>query len=188
MARLTWKWTSIATVPDLCPTTVKIITHLISPYHLPLKKRSYAALLTFISRMSPRQSVARLARPAPPTSSRVTRPCSSHPTASPCNQGRDRDPPYRKKCSLHFLERVPQYTANNLPFMYFQNRFSQASLLISNQYFQIRIVMFTLELWYSVEKYSTRCSHSAVSIWNKSGIIKLQIRTTEMLLNFYFFF
>jgi hypothetical protein len=32
-----WKWTSIATVPDFCPTTVKIFTHLISGYQLPLK-------------------------------------------------------------------------------------------------------------------------------------------------------
>ncbi len=31
------KWTSIATVPELCPTTVKILTHLISRYHPPLK-------------------------------------------------------------------------------------------------------------------------------------------------------
>jgi len=31
-----WKWTSIATVPDLCPTTVKILTYLISRYQLPL--------------------------------------------------------------------------------------------------------------------------------------------------------
>jgi hypothetical protein len=37
MARLKWKWTSIATVPDLGPTTVKILTHLISRYQLPLK-------------------------------------------------------------------------------------------------------------------------------------------------------
>ncbi len=35
-ARSKQRWTSIATVPDLCPTTVKILTHLISPYHLPL--------------------------------------------------------------------------------------------------------------------------------------------------------
>ncbi len=34
----TKKWTSIATVPDLCPTTVKIWTHHISRYQLPLKK------------------------------------------------------------------------------------------------------------------------------------------------------
>ncbi len=33
-ARSKWKWTMIATVPDLCPTTVKILTHLISRYHL----------------------------------------------------------------------------------------------------------------------------------------------------------
>ncbi len=36
-ARSKQKWTSIATVPDLCPTTVKLLTHLISRYHLPLK-------------------------------------------------------------------------------------------------------------------------------------------------------
>jgi hypothetical protein len=36
MARSNWKWTSIATVPDLCPTIVKILTHLISRYQLPL--------------------------------------------------------------------------------------------------------------------------------------------------------
>ncbi len=35
--RSKWKWSSIATVPDLCPTTVKILTHLSSRYHLPLK-------------------------------------------------------------------------------------------------------------------------------------------------------
>ncbi len=37
-ARPKWKWTSIATVPDLCPTTVKIWTHLIFRYHLPLRR------------------------------------------------------------------------------------------------------------------------------------------------------
>ncbi len=36
-ARSKSKWTSIATVPDLCPTTAKILTHLISRYHVPLK-------------------------------------------------------------------------------------------------------------------------------------------------------
>jgi hypothetical protein len=36
MACSKWKWTSIATVPDLCPTAVKILTHIISRYHLPL--------------------------------------------------------------------------------------------------------------------------------------------------------
>jgi hypothetical protein len=36
MARSKWKWTSIATVPDLCSTAVKILTHLISRYQLPL--------------------------------------------------------------------------------------------------------------------------------------------------------
>jgi hypothetical protein len=39
-ARSKQKWTSIATVPDLCPTTVKILTHLISRYHLPLRFKS----------------------------------------------------------------------------------------------------------------------------------------------------
>ncbi len=37
MARSKLKWTSIATVPDLCLTTVKILTHLISRYQLPLR-------------------------------------------------------------------------------------------------------------------------------------------------------
>jgi hypothetical protein len=37
MARSKWKWTSIAMVPDLCPTAVKILTHLISRYQLPLR-------------------------------------------------------------------------------------------------------------------------------------------------------
>ncbi len=41
MAHSKWKWTSIATVPDLCPTTVKILTHLFSRYQLPLKVFKY---------------------------------------------------------------------------------------------------------------------------------------------------
>ncbi len=40
-ARSKWKWTSIATVPDL--TTVKILTHLISRNHLPLIKEFHSA-------------------------------------------------------------------------------------------------------------------------------------------------
>ncbi len=40
MACSKWKWTSIDTVPDLCPTAVKILTHLISRYHLPLSPLS----------------------------------------------------------------------------------------------------------------------------------------------------
>jgi hypothetical protein len=28
-------------VPDLCPTNVKILTHLISRYHLPIKNTDY---------------------------------------------------------------------------------------------------------------------------------------------------
>ncbi len=39
------KWTSIATVQDLCPTTVKILTHLISRYHLPLRNSSKQRIL-----------------------------------------------------------------------------------------------------------------------------------------------
>ncbi len=40
-ARSKQKWSSIATVPDLCPTTVKVLTHFISRYHLPLKTKRY---------------------------------------------------------------------------------------------------------------------------------------------------
>ncbi len=36
-ARSKWKWTLIAMVPELWPTTVKILTQLISRYHLPLR-------------------------------------------------------------------------------------------------------------------------------------------------------
>ncbi len=42
----------------------------------------------------------------------------------------------------------PHYTANNFPFMYSQKSFSQVSLLISTKYFQNRIIMFYLELWF----------------------------------------
>jgi hypothetical protein len=40
-------------------------------------------------------------------------------------------------------------TAKLFPFMYSHKRFSQASLLISTNYFQNRIIMSCLELWYS---------------------------------------
>ncbi len=36
-------------------------------------------------------------------------------------------------------------------FMYSQKIFSQASLLISTKYFQNRIIMFSLEVWYSAQ-------------------------------------
>ncbi len=49
------------------------------------------------------------------------------------------------------------YTANNFPFMGSQKRFSQVLLVISTKYFQNRIIMFSLELWYYVQCY--RCSH-----------------------------
>jgi hypothetical protein len=42
-----WKWTSIATVPDICPTAVKILTHLISHYQLPLWETSPCIRLLF---------------------------------------------------------------------------------------------------------------------------------------------
>ncbi len=45
MARSKWKWTSIATVPDLCPTTVKILTHLISCYQLPLRSHTLGLIV-----------------------------------------------------------------------------------------------------------------------------------------------
>ncbi len=56
----------------------------------------------------------------------------------------------------------------------FPKRFSRASLLISTTYLQNKIIMFCLELWFSLEKYEwgIRCSHSAVIIPN--GIMKLQ--------------
>jgi hypothetical protein len=78
---------------------------------------------------------------------------------------------------LHYDFSHRLYTANNFPFMCFQKWFSQASLLISTKYFKNRIIMFCVELWYSVEKYITRCSHSTVSIGNnmfKNVIIKLR--------------
>jgi hypothetical protein len=39
--------------------------------------------------------------------------------------------------------------------MYSQKGFSQASFLLSTKYFQNRIIMFCLELGYSVEKYNS---------------------------------
>jgi hypothetical protein len=62
-------------------------------------------------------------------------------------------------------------TANSFPFMYSQIRFSQASLLISSTYFQNIIIMFCLG--YSVEKYSTKCSHLAVSIGNNTYLYRI---------------
>ncbi len=52
------KWILIATVPDLCPTTVKILTHLISRYHLPLR-------LEFTSRLNNTLRVETLAENPP---------------------------------------------------------------------------------------------------------------------------
>jgi hypothetical protein len=43
------KWTSIATVPDLCPTTVKILIHLISRYQLPFNNHSMIANCSLIA-------------------------------------------------------------------------------------------------------------------------------------------
>jgi hypothetical protein len=72
-----------------------------------------------------------------------------------------------------------------------QKRVSQVSLLISTIYFQNIIIMFCMELCYSVEKYNVRCRHSDLSIGNnifRNGIMKLekfrrfyfQIRNTKM--------
>ncbi len=83
------------------------------------------------------------------------------------------------------------HTATNIPFMYLQTWFSPASLWISANYFQKKIKMFCLEIWYSGEKYSTRCSHSAVSIgttyfqtelwiFNSTGDSYFQIKTIKM--------
>jgi hypothetical protein len=44
--------------------------------------------------------------------------------------------------------------------MYSQKRLSQASILIPTKYFQNRIIMFCLELWYCVEKYHTTVKDS----------------------------
>jgi hypothetical protein len=46
------------------------------------------------------------------------------------------------------------YTANNFGFMYSHKGLSQASFPIINKIFAISIIKSSLELWYSVEKYS----------------------------------
>jgi hypothetical protein len=51
--------------------------------------------------------------------------------------------------------------------------------------FANRIIIFCLEILNSVEKYSTRCSHSAASIGNNifpEGIIKLKYFTVYIAL------
>ncbi len=67
---------------------------------------------------------------------------------------------YFNKVTTHILFK-------QISFYVFPKRFSQASLLTLTTYFQNRIMMFCLELLYFVEKYSTRCSHSAVIMGNK---------------------
>ncbi len=55
-------------------------------------------------------------------------------------------------------------TADNIPFIYFQKRFSQASFLISTKYFQNRSLRFCLELDILQRSIQEQCSHTAVSI------------------------
>jgi hypothetical protein len=45
------KMDTIATVPDLCLTTVNILTHLISPYQLPLGKKYYLLVLKIFTKI-----------------------------------------------------------------------------------------------------------------------------------------
>ena len=45
------------------------------------------------------------------------------------------------------------HSANNFQFMYSQKRFSKASQYVWAKYFQNRIIMSCLELWYPVEKW-----------------------------------
>jgi len=52
---------------------------------------------------------------------------------------------------------------NNSQFIYSQSR---ASLPDFNYIFANGMKLVCPELWYSEEKYSTRCSHSAISIGN----------------------
>ena len=72
MADSKWKWTSIATVPDLCPTTITILTHLISRYHLPLmvafKIRIFVSsrLRGLANNTNTTTSTSRLGGPDPP--------------------------------------------------------------------------------------------------------------------------
>jgi hypothetical protein len=61
---------------------------------------------------------------------------------------------------LYYLHRhrIPMgmCTANKFPVIYYQKRFDQASFPILTEKFLNRIIIFGLELCYSVEKYSTK--------------------------------
>ncbi len=89
--------------------------------------------------------------------------------------------PYRRLCPHFILKPVLDIyrTANNFPFMYFQKRFSQASLLISTKYFQKRITKFCLELWYSGENYSTIDSAIQMSAQGTTYTISNEITVVQ---------
>jgi len=88
-------------------------------------------------------------------------------------------------------------TANNFTFMYSQKRFRQQSLLISTTYFQNRIIMFCLELWYSAENkmqsFGCQQREQHVFKWNYEitvvqeihiSRLELQILTLEFVIHF----
>jgi hypothetical protein len=82
--------------------------------------------------------------------------------------------------SANFYFVVSIHTAKNFQFMYSQERFSKASLIISNKCFQNPIcdVLSGIMEFYGEVQYYSRCSHSAVSIGSNifpNGITKLQL-------------
>ncbi len=82
---------------------------------------------------------------------------------------------YSKKGLGHLFHNPMHHTANSFPFMYFQKRFRQVSLLISAKYFQNRIIMFCLELMYIILETSTvlemqpfACKHREQHIYKRN--------------------
>jgi hypothetical protein len=73
-----------------------------------------------------------------------------------------------------------------LHFCNYQKRFSQASLLISSKYFRNSIIMFSLELGYSVEKLDAAIQLSAqetycISKWkNEISVLRESLIRTTM--------
>jgi hypothetical protein len=80
-----------------------------------------------------------------------------------------------RKPSLLEPTRSQNYAANDFSFRYSQKRFSQASFLISTKYFQNRIIMFSLKLFYSVQcqMQPLSCRHIGNTIF-PNGIMKFQ--------------
>ncbi len=67
------------------------------------------------------------------------------------------------------------HTANKFWFVKSQKDLAKPHSQKSTKFFKNTIIIFCLELWYSVEKYSTRCSHPAVYKGNNTflkGIMK----------------